>query len=37
MRLDALDGNGSLRLEALAVSLLLLLLACLESSARMTL
>jgi hypothetical protein len=35
--LDALDGNSSLTLEALAVPLLLFLLACLESSARMAL
>jgi hypothetical protein len=37
MCLDALDGNSSLLLEALAVPLLLLLLACLESGARMAL
>jgi len=34
--LDALDSNGSLLLEALAVALLLFLLACLESTAGMT-
>lgn len=37
MSLDALNSNGSLLLKALAVALLLLLLACLKSTACMTL